>query len=133
MQAPVRHELLVKTESLLLASERNKHTKRQESDQKRAAMELIQEIMTKFNIADVKVATNLAAFSSGKDDVSVSAKALTPTTPASVGAKFKLYKLHVGFLDEASLKNWANEVSMTRPSKEIREHHPHVKISNKAW
>jgi hypothetical protein len=89
--------------------------------------------MTKFNLADVALATNLAAFATGKSDGSVSAKALTQTTPAPVVSKFKLYKLHVGFLDEASLANWANEVSTTRPGKELREHHPQVTISKKPW
>ena len=116
-----------------MASEKIEQTERQESERKQAALNLIKEIMTKFKIADVNVATDLAAFTFGKSGGSVSAKALTPTTPASVSPKFKLYKLHVGDLDEAYLTNWANEVSITRPGKEIRNNHPHLKISNKAW
>ena len=103
MQAPVSHELLLQTQSLFVASEKIDQTDRQEKERKRAAMNLIKEIMTKFKIADVNVATDLAAFTFGQSGGSVSAKALTPTTPASVLPKFKLYKLHVGFLDEASL------------------------------
>ena len=129
MQAPVSHELLLQTQSLFVASEKMKQSVKQESEQKRAAMKLIKDIMTKFDIADVNVATDLAAFTSGTKGGSVSAKALTPSTPASVLPKFKLYKLNVGFLEEAYLTNWAYDVSMTRPGKQIRDHHPHVKIS----